>query len=530
LRRHTTLLIALGGITVVALLIRVLSIAEPLGIDQGLLASAAKQLARGQTLYQNVWDQKPPGIYLTYLAAFSVFGWSPSSVAWFDILASAVTALLLFAIVRRLADTMMGAVAAALWTTLTMPSWLYRHGGFLERSVAETFVVVCVALAALCAAHLVRRASMTFAIGLGLFAGAAVMYKPNALVYLPALLLWTWLSRQWRQPHVLRVLIVASLSSAIVPAVTFVWLWRYGVLPEARVALIDFNRAYVSTGFSAERYVIDFSKAVWLRMKTDPLWAAGGIATVMMLWDVLRRRRLDPLPALAVAWGGAAALAIVVNGARLFNSYFIQALAPLAVLAAWHLTTLSRGSLGHRLAGLGTAAVMLVMLLVRSNYPARIYEFARADLEQLRGRADRTAYLEIFGGYANGRGYSARANEELAEYVRARTGHDDRIYQFGINGAGVYFAADRLAAHRFLRVNMFVLSDLEDPRFRLSTVTQEIAARRPVYLIFEQLHTQTELGQTVDQLQHEPDIVRLLENYRLETQIEDFTLYRRLHE
>ena len=41
------------------------STAEPLGIDQSLWASAVRGLARGQRLYRDVWEQRPPGIYLT---------------------------------------------------------------------------------------------------------------------------------------------------------------------------------------------------------------------------------------------------------------------------------------------------------------------------------------------------------------------------------------------------------------------------------------------------------------------------------
>ncbi len=37
-----------------------------------------------------------------------------------------------------------------------MPGWLYRHDGFLERSVCETFIVVCVALSAWCAVQMAR--------------------------------------------------------------------------------------------------------------------------------------------------------------------------------------------------------------------------------------------------------------------------------------------------------------------------------------------------------------------------------------
>jgi hypothetical protein len=163
---------------------------------------------------------------------------------------------------------------------------------------------------------------------------------------------------------------------------------------------------------------------------------------------------------------------------------------------------------------------------VQRHYVARVYQWVEADYAALRGTLDRSTYLDRFGGYGNDRGYSARANEELATYVRDHTSSDDRIFLFGINGAGVYFLADRLTAHRFLRVNFFVPSDFPNPDFTLEAVVADLSARRPRYLIFEELHSSSEMGRMVDALPSRDEVKRLLEAYRLETTIEDFSLYR----
>src|SRR5579872_7453729 len=110
---RTATLVTLGAVTVLALLVRVPAVAEPLGIDQGLFASAARAIARGDALYRDVWDQKPPAIYLTYLSAFTVFGWTPAAIGWLDVLAAAATTGLLFAGVRRLAGVTPAAVTSA---------------------------------------------------------------------------------------------------------------------------------------------------------------------------------------------------------------------------------------------------------------------------------------------------------------------------------------------------------------------------------------------------------------------------------
>ena len=515
-----------------ALLLRVVTIAEPLGIDQSLWASAVRGMSRGQRLYRDVWEQRPPGIYFIYLLAFSVFGWTAAAIAWLDLLASAVTTILLFTIGRVLRNTTTGALAAALYAALTMPSWLYRHGGFLERSVCETFIAMCAALGALCAVMFPARRSTICAFGLGLCAGAAIVFKPNAGLYLPALLLWMALYARAAPAggtmSVVPILGAAALGTIVAPVLTLLWLWRLDLLHEARIAVVDFNRFYVGQGFTPGKYAIDFSKAVFLRMKTDPLWLAGGAGTLIVVWELARTRRLRPLPGLAVIWGAAAALVIVVNGARLFNSYFIQAFPPLALLAAWLLTDAPGAPSTRRIIATVTGVAMLVVL-GQQHYVANVMESSRADLAMLRGTIDPGAYLDSFGGYAEtSRGYSAKANAELAEYVHAHTTPDDRVFLFGISGAGVYFLADRLTAHRFLRVNFFVATDFADPRFRLPAVAADLAAARPRYLIFEQLHSASDMGKTVDALTADPIVIKLLEGYQRETQIEDFTLYRRL--
>jgi hypothetical protein len=530
-RSRSLLPAVLLALAAAALLIRTVSVAEPLGIDQSLWASAVKGISRGQLLYRDVWEQRPPGIYWIYLAGFRIFGWTPAAVAWLDILASAATTVLLYAIGRRLATPLTGACAAALYAVLTMPAWLYGHGGFLERSVCETFIVVCVALSAWCAVRFRERGSAAFAFGVGAFGGAAVVLKPNAGLYFPALLAWMFLYRRESSPSrpapLTRPFVLAVLGAAILPAVALLWLWRLGLLADARVAVIDFNRFYVAQGFSAGVYALDFSKAIWLRIKTDPLWLAGAAAVVVALWDLVRRRRLPPAAGLAVLWGGAGALVMIVNGARLFNSYFMQVCPPLALLAAWLLTESVRESLARRVMGVATGVLMTALLLTR-HYPARVSDWALADVAVLRGRMDRTSYLDRFGGYGNARGYSARANAELAAYIREHTAPDERIFLFGISGAGVYFASDRLTAHRFLRANFFVATDFPDPAFRLAAVMRDLAAHPPRYLIFERLNSASEMGRAVDRLPDDPAVAGLLTAYRRDAQIEDFTLYRRV--
>ncbi len=559
-------MLLLTAIIAGAFTIRLTAIAEPLGIDQSLWASAAKGMANGQRLYHDVWEQRPPGIYWIYLTGFRLFGWTPATVVWLDILASAGTCVLLVLTARTFSGPMTALVTGALYASLTMPAWLYGYGGFLERSVCETFITVCVALGAWSAAQIWRDGSIregassisqpshflrsvagtrasplsggghgvarivtatSAAAMLGLASGAAVVLKPNAGLYFPALLLWIALYTRGRSRGVMtRVYLTALVASAIVPIAALLWLWRLDLLHDARVAVIDFNRFYVSQAFMLNEYAVSFSKAIWLRIKTDPLWLAGIVGSIVAVTELARRRELPPLPGMAIVLGAAAVLVMVVNGARLFNSYFMNPLPALSLMAGWMLGEAGWETRPRRWLATATLIAMTALVVTR-GYDDRVFGWARTDFNRLRGHSDEQSYLQLFGGYDNERGYSARAIAELGEYVRQHTQPDERIFLFGISGAGVYFASDRLAAHRFLRVNFFVDTDFPDQQFRLDSVLADLGAVRPRYLIFERLHGRSTMAQSADNLPNDPAVQALLQSYQLETEIEDFTLYRR---
>ena len=170
----------------------------------------------------------------------------------------------------------------------------------------------------------------------------------------------------------------------------------------------------------------------------------------------------------------------------------------------------------------------MVILLVQRGYVPRVMSSVRANFDQVMGRADRIQYLERFGRYGRNSGYSARANAELAAHIRANTTPDDRVYVFGINAAELYFETDRLSAHRFLRVNFYVPTEFPDPAFRLNVVAADLAARPPRYLVFENLHNAARVGELSARLAEAPELETLMRHYRLETVIEDFTVYRRV--
>jgi hypothetical protein len=65
-------------------------------------------------------------------------------------------------------------------------------------------------------------------------------------------------------------------------------------------------------------------------------------------------------------------LVIIVNGMRLYYTYFVQALAPLSIVAAWWLTTWWKESRIQRVI-VAVALAVSVIVLVREHYVPKVW-------------------------------------------------------------------------------------------------------------------------------------------------------------
>ena len=134
------LLLALIG---ALLLVRLPSLVQPMGPDQGLYAYVGERIRHGELAYRDAWDQKPPGIHYVY-AALRTLSSRDVVVPAADLAAAALVAALLWAIGTRLCGPLAGGLSAVLFLLLSDPS-LARYGGFRVRAQAETFIALAVA-------------------------------------------------------------------------------------------------------------------------------------------------------------------------------------------------------------------------------------------------------------------------------------------------------------------------------------------------------------------------------------------------
>jgi hypothetical protein len=530
-------------ICAIGLALRLPMMMQPMGIDQGIFTAAAWGMSQGDMLYRDLWDQKPPGIHLIYRAAIALFGPHEVTVFWMDFLAAVATTALLGVVGWRLARPSVGLAAAIVYAILGLPTMRYGAGGFLERAVPETFIPVCVLAAAALLLSRPRDARVLW--GAGVCFGCAALLKPTALIYWPVIVIAATRT-EWKRP-----LIWTAAGIAAPLLLALLWLWNGGALGDAWVAIVDYNRAYVGVGATLWQFADRFVHEVWRLTKTDPLWLVGmsSLAVAAIGWRI--ERRLDWAVVAGWLWLTASIVAAAANGTRVYSTYFQQCLPPLALLAGLLAVGPNPATARARWRLVALAAVLLIgaWRVQKAGVIERVSTAMTADLEQWQWREApdgqwlaRASYLGRFGSYASGRGFSARANAELTEYLLANRyllfnrpsgdGHGanhpngQRIYIFGM-APGVYFTSGLLPAQRFLWIGPAASNLLPDPSFSLDTVAADLERARPGFIILERNNRDSLLGWRAEERFTVPAMRRVLEQYAQVAEIEDFVLYRR---
>ena len=434
-------------------LLRVPSLAQPMGGDQGLYAYAGQQLLAGHAPYAAAWDQKPPGIHVVYAVLWLVWP-HESVVAIADMVVAGLVALLLVVIGRRRFSETTGFAAAAIFLFFANPSMVQRLSGVYVRGQCETFITLAITWALALAA--VERRTRRHLIGIGVLLGCAFWLKYNAAAYAlaitTAIFIWTQDPESWWRSGLKELGWIAA-AGALTVALPLVAMVAAGAGRDLYLATIAYNLEYSGEtyeGTTPLRYLLTFPVA---RASNDALWILGGVGAIGALIRWGRGPRMAPglCGVVILSWLIASFFSILINGAREVPQYFIQAAPALAMMAAVGLAPLfsTRKSFLVPVA----TTVVLVAACLRPGGPGdtghlpKLMENLRTDWNALKGETDRFNYLERFNG-GDEHKFVALEVEDLARKIKSGTQSSDSIYVFGFS-PGVFVKSERRSASRF---------------------------------------------------------------------------------
>jgi hypothetical protein len=485
-----------AALAVALLLARLPSLVQPAGGDQGIYAYVGQSILKGEVPYRDAWDQKPPGVHLTYAAMLGLWR-NDAVVATTDLVVAALVAILLVPLGRRLTGRPgAGEAAAIVFLLLGDPSF-QRLGGLWVRGQAETFIALTVTAAMLAAFAAAdagsergrERAAFGWSVAAGMLCGAAFVYKYNAgLFTLPCLLAYfvgvpgdRLLDVRSRGARVLwRHLPAFVLGAALVVCAVAAWFALNEALGDLYQATIVYNLKYSGETYAGlwdvVRYLVTFPVR---HARVDALWFVGGASCAALLLLSIRDRRL----VIAPAWVAAACLSITVNSSRELPQYFVQAAPALALASgvagaiAWRaLWPLSRAAL----------FLLLAVGVVRVNQFDKWAASTVYDLDHARGRTTREQYLSKFGGQRPTDKFSALATWQLGERLRAETAPTDRVLVLGFS-AGALVRADRQSASRFFWSRPLLVGFNDGtPGYGAAGLLAELTKWRPAMVALQQ--------------------------------------------
>jgi 4-amino-4-deoxy-L-arabinose transferase-like glycosyltransferase len=406
---------------------------QPFQMDEGVYAYIGWGMLDGLVPYKEVFDHKPPGIYLLYSLVFLLTEPSALNVKVFASIYTLGTALAVFLLTRKVAGTKAGCLSALLFGIFSCGPKI--EGGGVN---AEIFMILPYTLAAyflLQAAETDKRKSYFLA---GLFTGLACTIKQVAVVnvlWIAAFLLF----RIWRRRTEKTVSEIAVDGAAVAVGMVLPWIpfalyfYVQDGLHEFFYWQVSFNIDYIGVGY---KYLPNFS-LVFDQMKM--VLSGNGILWVLALAGIgsLRRQVSEPegshsdsalqpsekrvVLLLMATWPIFSFLGIML-GRRYYGHYFIQIIPSLAVLGGIGLTGLFyelrlRGRSLLRQPSRVLLAVLIIssgVLFVKTDAPY----YLKYDAEQISLRVYGTPVFSV--------------SRFVGKYLRERTQPDDLIYVWAV--------------------------------------------------------------------------------------------------
>jgi 4-amino-4-deoxy-L-arabinose transferase-like glycosyltransferase len=136
----------LAAICGLIVLQRLHTYAEPFERDIATYAVIAREMRQGRPLYSDLWDNKPPLLYVIFAAAQMAAGEGPGSVFLMGVACAVVTALALFAAGATGTSTGVGLWTAAFWAVVCADLPLQANQpnieAFLNAALALSFLAL----------------------------------------------------------------------------------------------------------------------------------------------------------------------------------------------------------------------------------------------------------------------------------------------------------------------------------------------------------------------------------------------------
>lgn len=339
----------------------------PVSPDSGAYAVISNELLHGKSLYTDVWDHKPPAIFVTNAMAQMLFGYSSETVVILGIFISLIVLFgLFYAGKAGPGGTVSGLLAAALWVIV---SGVFVLEG--REPNTEIFLNACLIWAfAILAQNRNTGLAAKHSIIIGLLFTIGSFYKPviiaNALFLMTAHIIFPPGAN--RKKALTDTVLIASIGA-------IGWIAAFAYFAATNRFEIFYQTIVSYNSFYSGNLLNNILAPIWKRSEVflDFMNSLAGLTIAGVLLVFFHNRRQS---ALLAAFAFSTWLAIALPG-HFFSHYFQLWLPPLIVGASWAIGSLAASEKFRLRVASFTAAVLLIGILIMNQVGS--YQSAMAE-------------------------------------------------------------------------------------------------------------------------------------------------------
>lgn len=501
-KQNGVILIALA---LALILLRLPSFEMPLDPDSSANAFFARQMLRGETLYDRFHPAHHlPGIYYTFELAFRLFGDHPISPKLLLLPWALACAWLVYGMGRSLFDEETGVLGAFFFTLASSQRWVTGMTVEMEHFanlplVANMFILTT----------LLRKSAPAWQyIWVGVLGAICVLYKVTFVAPLIvaglSILTAAWISRHKSGAIKTMILQLTWMGIGfIVPLAMVAGYFASLGLWERFLLLFQLGTRYMGDSqlMGGANLPRPFGFPLfWLSVNNIALLLFGLMGTYRIVRRSMPVRHTDNVADLALALWFIVSLALAGLRGGGFAHYVLPVIPPLALMAAFEISSAYhrwKTTSSPRNAALG-AWVFVALVVI--NFGISNYELYNRYISYKAGTISHQDFLRN----VDQAGYVSQA---ITQYIKPRTTPDDFIYIWSVY-VDVYYYADRLPP-----------VDILWPSYISATGSPErIFDPRTKYIVLD-------VADRIERPQWLLD--RLAMDYVLETTIEGREIYRR---
>lgn len=435
-----------------AVLLRIPSLFEPFWYgDEGIYLTLGEAARQGLVWYRDIFDHKPPMIYLFAAIAGSVFWFRFILLVW-----HAATIVLFWKLAESLFAKKEKAVllSTAIFTLLTSIP-------LIEANIANSEIfMIGPTIAAMYLLFSAKKLTSRRIFASGVLFSLATLFKVPAAADLVALVVFWGITALWSPARIWEVIKRGPVLAAgfLLPILLTVdYYWMKGALREYLSTAWFFNLGYL------QGWGVPQVEAAPQPFEANLFFRAQVLA-VLLLALILLKKRFDNITLFSSIWLLFALFAMLLSG-RPYPHYVIQVVPPLALL----LGILAFGQEKYRLLTLPALSFFLVSLVFYKFGYYPVFSYYQNFAAFAGGQKTQVEYFESFDR-------SVPRLYKLAEILASRTDRGERVFVWGTRPE-IYALSRRLPPTRF--VTSFHIGDLSAE----AEVLQDLRKNPPRYII-----------------------------------------------